>query len=61
MRDENEDRIIRDLRPFPETPEAKAQGCRCSIVRRPDGTPVFGEVGEILYSITKGCPVPNHN
>jgi hypothetical protein len=53
--------IVRDLQPFPETPEAKAQGCRCSVVRKPDGTPVLGQDGRSLYSMTKGCPILNHN
>jgi hypothetical protein len=53
--------ILRDLRPFPETPEAKARGCRCSLVRDPDGSPVLGQDGRLIYSFTKGCPIPNHD
>ena len=61
--EQHEDRelIVRDLRPFPETPEAKARGCQCRIVRNPYGTPVLGQDGRIIYSLTKGCPIPNHN
>jgi hypothetical protein len=31
--DEDREPIVRDLLPFPETPEAKARGCQCRIVR----------------------------
>jgi hypothetical protein len=53
--------IGRDLRPYPETPEAKARGCQCRIVRDRDGAPELGQDGRIIYSFTKGCPIPNHN
>jgi hypothetical protein len=53
--------ILRDLRPFPETPAAEARGCRCRLVRNRDGSPVFGQDGRLIYSFTKGCPIPNHD
>ena len=59
-RSECQESIGRDLRPFPETSEARARGCRCRIAREPDGTPVLGQDGELIYSLTKGCQIPNH-
>jgi hypothetical protein len=59
--DENREPMVRDLRPFPESPEAKARGCLCKIVRNRDGKPELGQDGGITYSFTKGCPIPNHN
>jgi hypothetical protein len=51
----------RDLRPYPETPEAKALGCRCSLVRNPDGKALLDQDGRLIYSLAKGCPIRNHN
>jgi hypothetical protein len=59
--DENAEPVVRDLRPFPETPEAKARGCLCRIARNRDGSPHLGNDGELIYSLTKGCPIPNHH
>lgn len=53
--------FVRNLSPFPETPEAKARGCLCRIARNPDGSPALGSEGQVIYSLTKGCPIPNHN
>jgi hypothetical protein len=46
--------IIRDLRPFPETSEARARGCRCRLTRDPEGTPILEKNGQLIYSLTKG-------
>jgi hypothetical protein len=61
MPDEDWEPVVRDLRPYPETPEARARGCQCRIVRNLDGTPVLGEDARIICSLTKEFPIPNHN
>jgi hypothetical protein len=58
---ENGKPFVRDLWPFPETAEAKARGCLCRIARNRDGSPALGIDGELIYSLTKGCPIPNHH
>jgi hypothetical protein len=50
-----------DIRPYPETPEAVALGCKCSVARHRDGSPSLNADGGPLYAMTKGCPVPTHN
>jgi hypothetical protein len=52
---------VHDIRPFPETPEAIALGCKCSVARQRDGSPHLDASGNPLYAMTKGCPIPSHN
>jgi hypothetical protein len=48
---------VRDLHPLPETPEAKARGCRCTIVMDADGSPHVDRYGGLLYGIDRGCSI----
>lgn len=47
---------IRDLRPFPESAEAVAQGCTCAVARR-RGQPMMTKTGSPVFAISGGCPV----
>jgi len=47
---------IRDLRPYPESAEAVAQGCHCAIARH-RGKPLITRNGAQVFAIAKECPV----
>jgi DNA replication protein DnaC len=47
---------IRDLRPYPESPEARACGCPCAIARR-RGKPLVTRSGMPVFAIEPRCPV----
>ena len=46
-----------DLRPLPESREAKALGCTCSILRDRTGRTLRDRDGKPLYAMSEGCPV----
>ena len=45
------------LQPLPETPEAIARGCICTVSRDAAGVRMLAAGGEELYTIDKDCPV----
>ena len=47
---------IRDLRPYPESPEALASGCYCAVARR-RGKPLLTRNGMPVFAIVPHCPV----
>jgi DNA replication protein DnaC len=47
---------IRDLRPYPESQEARALGCYCSIARR-HGNALLTRNGSPIFAIERDCPV----
>jgi hypothetical protein len=47
---------IRDLRPYPESREAKALGCHCEVARR-RGRRLFTRNGSPIFAIRHNCPV----
>ncbi len=48
---------VRDLHPLPETREAKAPGCRCTIARAADGAPRVDRYGQLTYVIERDCDI----
>jgi hypothetical protein len=50
--------IVRDLRPFPETSEARARGCRCRLARHPVGTPVLEKKWADNLFADENCTIP---
>ena len=47
---------IRDMRPYPESPEARALGCCCEVARL-RGMPIFTRDGAQIFAIIRNCPV----
>ncbi len=49
--------IVHDMNPRPASDEAIARGCKCTIAKQEDGTPILDQNGKHLYVIEKGCPI----
>jgi len=49
---------IRDLRPYPESRQAIAFGCTCSVARK-DGKPLLTKRGAQVYAIDLSCLIHN--
>lgn len=45
------------MHPLPESQEAIARGCICTIAKKANGTPIFDQDGKQVYAIEKGCPI----
>ncbi len=48
---------LRDMHPLPESYEAVARGCKCTIAKNADGTPILDQDGKRVYTIKKECPI----
>ncbi|GEM_PF-733782 len=47
----------RDTHPLPDSHEAIARGCKCTIAKKANGSPILDQNGNQLYVIEKGCPI----
>lgn len=47
----------RDMHPLPESHEAIARGCKCTIAKKANGIPMLDQDGNQVYVIEKGCPI----